>query len=121
LKQPPATVDAYLEALPEDQRAALERVRRVIRDAAPDAVECISYQLPTFKQGGMLLSFGAAAKHCALYPGAGVVEAFREELAPFSTSKGTIRFQPVSPLPEDLLRRIVAARLADLAAKRPKR
>lgn len=104
---PAASVDAYLAALPTDQRAALEHLRRVILSAAPDAVESISYGIPTFKvKGRAVAHLGAAVKHCAFYPGA-VADAFAEELAGFSTSKGTIRFQPDGPLPDDLVRRIV--------------
>lgn len=104
---PAASVDAYLAALPTGQRAALEHLRRVILSAAPEAAESISYGIPTFKvKGRAVAHLGAAAKHCAFYPGA-VAEAFAEDLAGFSTSKGTIRFQPNAPLPDDLVRRIV--------------
>ena len=104
---PAPSVDAYLAAQPSEQRAALEHLRRVILSAAPGAVESISYGIPTFKvKGKAVAHLGAAAKHCAFYPGA-VAEAFAEELAGFSTSKGTVRFQPAAPLPDDLIRRIV--------------
>jgi uncharacterized protein YdhG (YjbR/CyaY superfamily) len=78
------TVDEYLDALPPDQRAALQRVREAIRAAAPEAIEVISYKIPGFKHHGALIYFGAAKRHCALY-GAGeqVMEAYKEELAPF--------------------------------------
>lgn len=102
-----ASVDAYFAALPTEQRAALEHLRRVILSAAPGAAESISYGIPTFKvKGRAVAHLGAAAKHCAFYPGA-VADAFSVELAGFSTSKGTIRFQPDAPLPDDLVRRIV--------------
>jgi uncharacterized protein YdhG (YjbR/CyaY superfamily) len=105
--RPPDSVDAYLAALPEAQRAALEHLRRTIRAAAPEAVESISYGIPTFKvKGRAVAHLGAAAKHCAFYPGA-VTDAFAAELAGFPISKGTIRFQPDAPLPDDLVRRIV--------------
>ena len=104
---PAASVDAYLAALPPGQRTALEHLRRVILSAAPGAVESISYGIPTFKvKGRAVAHLGAAASHCAFYPGA-VAEAFAGELAGFSTSKGTVRFQPDAPLPDDLVRRIV--------------
>jgi uncharacterized protein YdhG (YjbR/CyaY superfamily) len=108
---PAASVDAYLAALPDDQRAALQHLREVILDAAPGAAESISYGIPTFKvQGKQICHLGAAAKHCAFYPGA-IVDRFAAELAPWSTSKGTVRFQPDRPLPDDLIRRMVAAGL----------
>jgi uncharacterized protein YdhG (YjbR/CyaY superfamily) len=106
MKPPTASIDAYLAKLPADQRAALELLRGQIRAVAPEATEAISYGLPTFKLDGNLVHFGAAAKHCAFYPGA-VVEQFAEPLAGFETSKGTIRFQPDAPLPPDLVREIV--------------
>lgn len=104
---PAPSVDAYLAALPSEQQAALEHLRRVILSAAPEAVESISYGIPTFKvKGRAVAHLGAAARHCAFYPGA-VGEAFADDLAGFSTSKGTVRFQPAAPLPDDLVRRIV--------------
>lgn len=106
------TIDEYLAALPTDQRAALERLRHAIQAAAPRAEECISYQMPAFRlDGRMLVWFGAAAKHCAFYPGA-VVDAHRGELAGYETSKGTVRFQPDNPLPGRLVRKLVKAQIA---------
>lgn len=113
------TVDAYLEALDDEKRRALERLRRTIRSAAPAAEECIAYSLPTFRLGGRpLVHFGASASHCAFYPGSGTaVEAHRRELAGYRTSKGTIRFLPDHPLPIPLVRRIVKYRIAENAAR----
>jgi uncharacterized protein YdhG (YjbR/CyaY superfamily) len=106
------TVEAYLAALPPEQRAALAHLRAVILSAAPGAVEGISYGIPTFKVGGKAVAhLGAAAKHCAFYPGA-VMDEFAVELAGFSTSKGTVRFQPSAPIPDDLVRRIVRFNIA---------
>ena len=120
MKPPAASVDDYLAKLPDAQRAALETLRGQIHAAAPEAVEAISYGLPTFKLHGNLVHFGAAAKHCAFYPGA-VIEAFAERLKGFETAKGTIRFQPDAPLPPDLIHDIVAFRVArnlEMAARR---
>jgi uncharacterized protein YdhG (YjbR/CyaY superfamily) len=112
-------VDAYLEALDDEKRRALERLRRTIRSAAPRAEECIAYSLPTFRLDGRpLVHFGATAGHCAFYPGSGTaVEAHRRELAGYPTSKGTIRFQPDHPLPIPLVRKIVKYRIAENAAR----
>ncbi|MDR6627701.1 iron chaperone [Caulobacter segnis] len=115
MKPPAASVDDYLAKLPADQRAALESLRGQIRAVAPDASEAISYGLPTFKLNGNLVHFGAAAKHCAFYPGA-VIDAFAERLKGFETAKGTIRFQPDAPLPPDLVADIVRHRVAGNAA-----
>lgn len=114
----PKTIDAFLAALPPGQQSALQRLREAILAAAPGAEECISYGVPAFRLNGrFLLAFGATAKHCAFYPGA-VVDAFREELKPWSTSKGTIRFQPDQPLPKALIRKLVRAQIARRAPGR---
>jgi len=109
------TIDEYLAALDDDQRAALERLRRDIRAAAPTSDECLSYNLPAFRlDGRMLVWFGAAAGHCAFYPGA-VVQAHKRELKNYDTSKGTIRFQAGKPLPAGLVRKLVRARITQNA------
>ena len=115
MKPPAMSIDEYLSKLPEDQRAALEALRGQIRALAPDAAEAISYGLPTFKLNGNLVHFGAAAKHCAFYPGA-VISQFADRLKTFETAKGTIRFQPDTPLPPDLVADIVRHRIAQNAA-----
>jgi uncharacterized protein YdhG (YjbR/CyaY superfamily) len=109
----PKTIDQYLARVKDDdQRAALERLRKTIRVSLPKAEECISYELPAFRlDGKFLLAFGAYKKHCAFYPGA-VLDDFAKELAGYETSKGTIRFQPDSPLPASLVRKLVKARVA---------
>ena len=112
-------IDQYLARLPEPTRAALEKLREVIRAAAPTATETISYQLAAFRHEGMLLvAFGAAANHCGFYVMSGtVLEGFRDELAEYQTSKGTIRFTPDRPLPGTLVKRIVRARIAENEAR----
>ena len=112
----PKNIDEYMKTLSSDQRAALQRLRRQIRAAAPGVEECISYQIPAFRlRGRMLVAFGGAVSHCAFYPGS-IVRAFTKELRTFDTAKGTIRFQPDRPLPATLVRRIVKARIAANAA-----
>jgi uncharacterized protein YdhG (YjbR/CyaY superfamily) len=109
----PQTIDEYLAPLSNEKRAALQKLRRAIQSAAPKAEECISYQVPAFRLGGrMLVAFGAAAKHCAFYPGAYPVEAHKDELTAYDTSKGTIRFQANRPLPATLVRKLVKAQIA---------
>jgi uncharacterized protein YdhG (YjbR/CyaY superfamily) len=117
MQSKPATVDDYLAPLSADKRVALERLRRTIKAAAPNAEECIAYNVPTYRlDGQMLLSFGATANHCALYAGALPVKELAAELAPFETSKGTIRFQPDHPIPDTLVRKIVKMRIAERGA-----
>jgi uncharacterized protein YdhG (YjbR/CyaY superfamily) len=110
----PKTIDEYLATLSDDKRAALEKLRKTIRGAAPMAEECISYQLPAFRQNGMLVAFGATAKHCAFYlMSSTTVQAHKDELKDYDTSKGTIRFQADNPLPAALVRKLVKARIAE--------
>jgi uncharacterized protein YdhG (YjbR/CyaY superfamily) len=108
------TIDEYLARLSDEQRAALEKLRKTIRAAAPAAEECISYQLPAFRLNGLLVAFGATSRHCAFYPmSASTVAAHKHDLEDYDTSKGTIRFQPDSPLPAALVRKLVKARIAE--------
>jgi uncharacterized protein YdhG (YjbR/CyaY superfamily) len=118
----PKTIDEYLAALSDDKRAALEKLRKAIRAAAPKAEECISYQLPAFRLNGRpLVAFGATANHCAFYPmGSSTVEAHEDELKDYDTSKGTIRFQADKPLPVALVRKLVKARIAENEGRRRK-
>ena len=112
----PKTIDEYLASVDAEKRAALERLRRTIRSAAPRAEECISYGIPTYRiDGKMLVSFGAAAKHCSLFAGALPIKVHRRELSAFSLSKGTIRFQPDEPIPATLVRKLIKTRLAERA------
>jgi uncharacterized protein YdhG (YjbR/CyaY superfamily) len=101
-----------------DKRAALEKLRKIIKAAAPNAIETITYRVPVFKQDGMLVGFAAAKDHCAFYPCSGsTVSQLKNDLKNYETSKGTIRFQPDKPLPIGLVRKIVKIRIAENAAK----
>ena len=116
------TIDEYLAARNDDQRAVLQKLREAIRKIVPKAEECLSYGIPTFRlDGRMLVSFGATAKHCSFHPlNSTTVNEFAEELKNFDTSKGTIRFQPEKPLPIALVRKIVKARITENAETRQK-
>jgi uncharacterized protein YdhG (YjbR/CyaY superfamily) len=108
----PKTPDDYLAALAPDKRAALETLRERIRAAAPTAEECMSYGIPAFRlHDKLLVAYGAAARHCAFYPGS-VVQALRNELKDYDTSKGTVRFSAERPLPATLVRKLVKLRIA---------
>ena len=114
----PATIDEYLSRVKPDQRAALQALREAIRAAAPEAEECISYQMPAFRLSGMLVGFAAAKNHCALYAWNGsTVAAFADELKGYDISKGTIRFTPDKPLPEALVRHLVESKVASNAER----
>src|SRR5712671_4473279 len=110
----PKTIDEYLSLLSDDKRLALQKLRKIIRSTAPKAEECISYQICAFRQNGMLVGFGASASHCAFYLMTGTtVEAHKDDLKDYDTSKGTIRFQADHPLPAALVLSLVKARVAE--------
>lgn len=114
----PATIDEYLNALPPDQRAALQKLRETIRAAVPAAEECITYGICAVRLDDVpLIGFGATKKHCALFLMSGTtVEAHAADLEGYDTSKGTVRFMPDKPLPAALVRKLVKARIAENAA-----
>jgi uncharacterized protein YdhG (YjbR/CyaY superfamily) len=105
--------DDYLARVPDAKRRALQKLREEIKAAPPKAEECLSYGIPGFRLNGKLLvSYGAAAKHCAFYPGS-IVREFAKELTGYDTTgKGTIRFSPDKPVPAALVSKIVKARIA---------
>jgi len=114
MSKKPKSHDDYLAALSEDKRAALAKLRKIIKTAAPNAEECISYGICAFRQNGMLVGYGATAKHCAFFLMNGsTVENYKDELAEYDTSKGTIRFQPGKPLSATLVRKLVKSRIAE--------
>jgi uncharacterized protein YdhG (YjbR/CyaY superfamily) len=116
----PKSFDEYFAALGKDQRAALEKLRKVIRSVAPRAEEYIGYGLAAFRQDGVpLVALGATPKHCAFYLMSGsTVAAHEDDLEGYDTSKGTIRFAPDKPLPAALVRKLVKARMAENDARR---
>src|SRR5687768_2572445 len=95
----PRTVDDYLAVLPEESRATLETIRKTIKTVAPKATEVISYQIPMYKQHGMLVGFAAFKGHCSFFPGSKALVTYKDELKAYETSKGTIRFPIGKPLP----------------------
>jgi uncharacterized protein YdhG (YjbR/CyaY superfamily) len=115
---PANEIDEFLARVPEPARTTLEKLRKTIRAAAPKATEGLSYQVPAFHHLGPLVSFGAAAKHCALYVMSGTaLEPFKDELSAYDTSKGTVRFPADAPLPVALVKKLVKARIAENEAR----
>ncbi len=111
---PAETVEDYLAALPDDARAALKRLRKTIKAAAPRAAECISYQIPAYKQHGLLVGFAAFENHCSFFVmSTGVMRAHAAELTDYDTGKGCIRFPADKPLPAALVTKLVKARIAE--------
>jgi len=112
-RKAPKSVDDYAASVPEKARSAFAKLRETIRAVVPrDASETISYRIPAFKQQRVLVWFAAFSNHCSLFPTAAVIEAFKNELKPFSTSKGTVHFPLDKPLPIPLIKKLVKARLA---------
>jgi uncharacterized protein YdhG (YjbR/CyaY superfamily) len=116
---PPTTVEEYLATLPEERRGAVRQLRETIRAAAPDAIETVAYGMPAFRSDGgqFLVSFAAFKRHYSLFPASdAVVEALGDELAPYLTGKGTIRFPADEQLPLTTVSKVVKIRLAENAA-----
>lgn len=106
------TVDEYFSILPEKTKSILEKLRKAIRQAAPQAEEVISYNMPAFKLQGALVYYAAYKAHIGFYPaGYAAIKAFEKELAPYETSKGTIRFPIDKALPLGLIKNIVKYRV----------
>jgi uncharacterized protein YdhG (YjbR/CyaY superfamily) len=115
------SVDEYIATFPEGVQTILRRVRSTIGKALPGAEEAISYQIPTYRMhGGYVVYFAGWKQHYSLYPATGhLVAAFRDDLAPYEVSKGTIRFPLSQPVPVKLIERL-AKFLAKEAAERAK-
>jgi uncharacterized protein YdhG (YjbR/CyaY superfamily) len=117
----PSNFEDYLASLPIERREPVEVLRRTIKAAAPEATETIAYSMPAFRSHGgqFLVSYAAYKRHNSLFPASGaVVEALGEELWPFLAGKGTIRFPVGEPIPKALVKKVVAVRLEEVAARR---
>ncbi len=111
----PTTVEEYLARVPEPARGILATMRAAIRSAAPrEATETISYRMPAFKHGAVLVWYAAFADHVSLFPGGSVLQGFKSELSELKTSKGTVQFPLDAPLPIPLIKRIVKARAQEI-------
>ena len=120
-QEAPQTIHAYIAGFPEDVQAILQQVRRTIHEAAPEATEAISYQMPTFKLHGNLVHFGAFKNHIGFYPVPSGMAAFEEELAAYKQGKGSVQFPLNKPMPLDLIRRIVEFRVQESKAAKAAR
>lgn len=113
------TIDDYLAALPEAERAALAKLRKTIRAAAPKAAEAISYQIPAYKHHGLLVGFAASKGHCTFHiMSVKVTRAHATELEGYKLGKASIRFSPGEPIPAALVTKLVKARIAENEAGR---
>lgn len=110
-------IDDYIAQFPADVQAILQELRATIQQAAPDAQEAFSYQMPTFKLNGNLVHFAAYKNHIGFYPTPTGIEAFKTELSVYEGAKGSVKFPIDQPLPLDLISRIVHFRVAENRAK----
>lgn len=116
-----ASHDEFLAGIEEPARSALQKLRRQIREAAPQAEEYIGYAVPAFRQDGALVSYGAAKSHLSFYvQSPRVMEEFSADLREFKTSKGAVAFTPDKPIPAALVKRLVKARLSENALRAKK-
>ena len=124
-QQQPTTIDDYIADFPDDVQVLLEKVRATIRKAAPKAEEALKYGIPTFVLNGNLIHFGGYKNHIGLYPGSKPVEEFKEELAGYEVSKGTVRFPLDKRIPFGMIGKItkfcVQRNLEKAAAKAKKK
>lgn len=111
-------IDEFISGYPADIQAIMQKLRQTIKMAAPKAQEKISYGIPTFTFYGNLVHFSAYEKHIGFYPGSSPIKAFANELKPYETAKGTIRFPIDKPLPLPLIRKIVQFRVKENLAKK---
>jgi len=109
----PVNIDEYIAGFPMEIQEILEEIRTTIRNAAPDAQETISYQIPTFTLYGYLVHFGAYKKHIGFYPTPSGIEKFKNELAAYEGAKGSVQFPIDKPIPYDLISEIVRFRVKE--------
>jgi uncharacterized protein YdhG (YjbR/CyaY superfamily) len=113
-KQQFKTIDEYIETFPETVQSILEEMRQAIYEAAPQAIETISYQMPTFKLNGKNLAYFAAFKnHIGFYPIPSGIEAFKKELSSYKQGKGSVQFPLDKPIPFDLVKKITMFRVKE--------
>ena len=112
------TIDEYIKASPENIQIILEKMRQIIRKAAPWAIEVISYQMPAFKLNGNLVYFAAFKNHIGFYPTSSGIDTFKNELSSYKKSKGSVQFPLDKPIPYDLVEKIVLFRVKENLAKK---
>jgi uncharacterized protein YdhG (YjbR/CyaY superfamily) len=107
------SINEYIASFPQEIQKKLQEVRETIKDAAPDAHEKISYQMPTFYLHGNLVHFAAYKYHIGFYPTPNGIQAFKQELSQYETSKGSVQFPLDKPIPLDLISKITTYRVAE--------
>lgn len=120
-KTTPQSIDEYIAAFPQEIQDILEKVRATIRQAAPEAEEIISYQIPTFYLKGNLVHFSAYKNHLGFYPGSSGIEAFQRKLLSYKSGKGSVQFSFNMPVPYELISQIVVYRVKENLEKAEKK
>jgi len=110
-------IDEYIAAFPPDVQEILEKIRTIIRQAAPEAKETIAYAIPTFTLNGNLVHFAAFKKHIGFYPTPSGTEHFQQQISAYQAAKGSIQFPLSQPIPYDLISEIVKFRVQENLAK----
>ena len=111
------TVEEYLSDLPANTRIILEGLRKTIKQVVPKAEEVISYNMPAFKQGAVLVYYAANKAHTGFYPTPGPLKAFAEELSVYKSSKGAVHFPYDKKIPTTIVKKMVQYRLQEVEAK----
>lgn len=115
---PPTSVNEYISSQPKEVQPFLKELRAIIKKAAPDAEETISYQMPAYKQDGVLVYFGGWKNHCGFYPTSTATAAFKEKLTKYNVSKGAIQLPYDKPLPVQLITAIVKFKIMENLEKK---
>jgi len=115
------SIDEYIAGFPRETRRVLEEVRALIKASAPDVTETMSYAIPTFDLNGKhLVHFAGFEKHIGFYPTPSGIAAFKEQLKPYKSAKGSVQFPLDRPMPKDLIRRIVRFRVEESTGRATK-
>ena len=120
-RTPAASVEDYIRTFPPHVRAVLREIRKVVRAAAPNAREVISYRMPALKQNAILIYYAAFKRHIGVYPPIAGDTALEKAVAPYAGEKGNLRFPLDRPIPYQLIARITAHRAKQDAAKRTRK
>lgn len=116
------TVDEYFSSLPEPAHSALSKIRQAIRSVVPpESIEVINYRIPAFRHKRVIIWYAAFGSHCSVFPTARVIEAMKEELGDYATSKGTVQFPLDKRVPLGLVKKVVKARLLTMKKKKKKK
>lgn len=111
------SVNKYISGFPEETQKLLKQLRQIIKTAAPEAEEVISYGMPGYKMNGMVVWFAGHSRHIGFYPGASGIAAFKKELSLYKGAKGSVQLPLDKPLPMDLISEIVKFRIFENKAK----